>query len=60
MKSAKEFIHSVVYAAESPENYVDKRITIYKNLGRKISIAIPPDPDYIYMVTLFQAKHLNS
>ena len=44
-KSAKEFIHSVVYAGESSENYVDTRVRIYKNLKRKTSMAIPSDPD---------------
>ena len=45
MQSAKEFIRSVVYAGESSENYVDTRVRIYKNLKRKTSMAIPPDPD---------------
>ena len=45
MQSAKEFIRSVVYAGEPLENYVDTRVRIYKNLKRKTSMAIPPDPD---------------
>ena len=45
MKSAKEFIRSVVYAGESLENYVDTRVRIYRNLRRKTSMAIPRDPD---------------
>ena len=45
MKSAKEFIRSVVYVAESSENYVDRRFRTYKNLKRKTSMAIPPDKD---------------
>ena len=40
MKSAKEFIRSVVYVAESSENYVDRRFRTYKNLKRKTSMAI--------------------
>ena len=45
MKSAKEFIHSVVYAGESFENYLNTRVWIYKSLKRKTSKIIPPDPD---------------
>ena len=45
MQSAKEFIRSVVYGGEPSENYVDTRVRIYKNLKRKTSMAIPPDPD---------------
>ena len=45
MQSAKEFIRSAVYAGEPSENYVDTRVRIYKNLKRKTSMAIPPDPD---------------
>ena len=47
MKSAKEFLHSVVYAGVYSENYVDTRARIYKNLKRKTSMAIPPDPDSV-------------
>ena len=45
MKSAKEFIHSVVYAGESVENYLDTGVRIYKKLKRKTSMTIPPDLD---------------
>ena len=44
MKSTKEFIRSVVYAAESPENNMDKRITIYKNLQKKNIYSYPTRP----------------
>ena len=71
MKSSQEFIRSAVYAGKSPENYVDTRVRIYKNLKIKTSMAIPPDPDLvelaikkaianIYMVTLLRAKRSNS
>ena len=71
MKSAQEFIRSDVYVGKSPENYVDTRVRIYKNLKIKTSMAIPPDPDSvevaikkaianIYMVTLLRAKRSNS
>ena len=43
MKSSQEFIRSAVYAGKSPENYVDTRVRIYKNLKIKTSMAIPPD-----------------
>ena len=45
MKSAKDFIRSVVYAGESSENQLDTRVRIYKNLKRKTPMAIPPGPD---------------
>ena len=45
MKSAKEFIQSVVYAGESFENYLNTRVWIYKSLKRKTSKIIPPDLD---------------
>ena len=71
MKSAQEFIRSAVYAGKSPENYVDTRVRIYKNLKIKTSMVIPPDPDSvglaikkaianIYMDTLLRAKRSNS
>ena len=44
MKSAKEFMRSVVYAGESSENDLDTKVRIYKNLKRKTSMTIPPDP----------------
>ena len=47
MKLAKEFIRSVVYAGESLENYVDTKVRIYKNVKRKTSMAILPDPDSV-------------
>ena len=47
MKSAKEFVCSVVHAGKSSENYVDTRFRICKNLKRKTSLAIPPDPDSV-------------
>ena len=45
MESAKELIRLVVYAGESSESYADTRVRIYKNLKRKTSMTIPPDPD---------------
>ena len=35
MKSAKEFIGSVVYAGESSETYVDTRVRNYKSLKKE-------------------------
>ena len=72
MKSAKEFVCSVVHAGKSSENYVDTRFRICKNLKRKTSLAIPPDPDSvelpikratlgnIYMFIFLQANDSNS
>ena len=71
MQSAQEFIRSAVNAGKSPENYVDTRVRIYKNLKIKTSMVIPPDPDSvelaikkaianIYMDTLLRAKRSNS
>ena len=45
MKSAKDFLRSVVYAGESSENYLGTRVRIYKNLKRKTPMAITPGPD---------------
>ena len=58
MKSTKNFIRSVVYAAESSKNYVDTRIKIYKNLKRKKSMAIPPDPDSVELA--IKTAHLQT
>ena len=58
MKSTKEFIRSVVYAAESSKNHVDTRIRIYKNLKRKKSMAIPPDPDSVELA--IKRAHLQT
>ena len=58
MKSAKEFIRSVIYAGESSENYVDTRVRIYKNLKRKASMAIPPDLDSVEPA--FKKAHLRT
>ena len=58
MKSAKEFIRSVVYVAESSENYVDRRVRTYKNLKRKTSMAIPPDKDSVELA--IKRAHLQT
>ena len=58
MKSAKEFIRSVVYVAESSENYVDRRFRTYKNLKRKTSMAIPPDKDSLELA--IKRAHLQT
>ena len=58
MQSAKEFIRSVVYAGEPSENYVDTRVRIYKNLKRKTSMAIPPDPDSVELA--IKRAHLQT
>ena len=58
MKSTKEFIRSVVCAAESSKNYVDTMIRIYKNLKRKKSMAIPPDPDSVELA--IKRAHLQT
>ena len=47
MKSAKEFLRSVVYTSKPSKNYLDARLRIYKNLKRKTSKAISPDPDLV-------------
>ena len=55
MKSAKEFIRSV---DESSENYSTLRI--YKNLKRRISMAIPPGPDSVELaINRHTYKHLH-
>ena len=58
MKSAKEFIRSVVYAGESSENYVDTRVRIYKNLKRKTFMAIPLDPHSVELA--IKRAHLQT
>ena len=58
MKSAEEFMHSVVYASESSENYLDTRVTISKNLKRKTSVTLPPDPDSVELA--IKRTHLQT
>ena len=58
MKWAKEFIRSVVYVAESSENYAGRRVRTYKNLKRKTSMAIPPDKDSVELA--IKRAHLQT
>ena len=58
MKSAEEFMRSVVYASESSENYLHTRVRIYKNLKRKTSMTLPPDPDSVELA--IKRAHLQT
>ena len=59
MKSAKECMHSVVYAAESSKSHLGKRKRIFKNLKRKISMAIPSSPDSVKLAIKRTCKHVH-
>ena len=59
MKSAKECMHSVVYAGESSESHTGKRKRIFKNLKRKISMAIPSSPDSVKLAIKRTCKHVH-
>ena len=56
--SQQEFIRLVVYAGESSENYVGKRVRIYENVKRKTYMAILPDPDSVELA--IKMEHLQT
>ena len=58
IKSAEEFIRSVVYAGEHLENFVDTKTKIYKNLKRKLSMVVPPETDWVELA--MKKAHLRS
>ena len=65
MKSAKECMHLVVYAVyvyfegESSKNHMGKRKRIFKNLKRKISMAIPSSSDSVKLAIKRACKHVH-